>query len=170
MVYDQEQVFVTEVCGWLRQYPIFDLDGQRGSKERTVMIQCKRAYVAAAQDDGYRVLVDRLWPRNCRKDFLQLGAWLPDAAPSTQLRKDFKSGKIDFVQFSTAYRLELAASPQNWLELLAFAERGTLTLIFSAKDPQLNNAVVLAQWLEAELDRHAGPSSPVCYLGDFPDD
>ncbi|SEM52507.1 Uncharacterized conserved protein YeaO, DUF488 family [Pseudomonas sp. ok272] len=134
------------------------------------MIQCKRAYIAAAQDDGYRVLVDRLWPRNCRKDFLQLAAWRPDAAPSTPLRKAFKSGEMDFVQFATAYRQELAASPQNWLELLVFAERGTLTLIFSAKNPQANNAVVLAQWLEDELDRHAGPSSPVCYRSDFPDD
>ena len=133
------------------------------------MIQCKRAYAAVAREDGCRVLVDRLWPRNCRKDSLQLDAWLHDCAPSTELRKAFKSATIDFAQFAAAYRQELAASPQHWWSLLQLAEKGTLTLIFAARDPQANNAVVLAQWLEDELDRCAGSSSPVCYRSDFPE-
>jgi uncharacterized protein YeaO (DUF488 family) len=133
------------------------------------MIQCKRAYTPAIFEDGHRILVDRLWPSNCQKDQLQLKAWLPDVAPSTPLHKAFKTGEMDFAQFTTAYRLELAARPENWWELLQFAERGTLTLVYAAKDPQINNAVVLAQWLEEELDRYSGSSSPVCYLDDFPD-
>ena len=133
------------------------------------MIKCKRAYVAATQDDGCRVLVDRLWPRNCRKDSLQLDAWLPDCAPSTELRKAFKSAKVDFSQFAATYRQELAARPQHWWPLLQLAEKGALTLIFAARDQQANNAIVLAQWLEDELDRCAVSSSPVCYLGDFPE-
>jgi uncharacterized protein YeaO (DUF488 family) len=133
------------------------------------MIQCKRAYAAPTQEDGYRVLVDRLWPRNCRKDQLQLDAWLPDAGPSTELRKAFKSAELSFAQFAVAYRRELAARPQCWWELLHFASKGTLTLVFAAKNLQENNAIVLAQWLEDELDRSAQSSSPVCYLGDFPE-
>lgn len=133
------------------------------------MIQCKSACADATQGDGNRVLVDRLWPRNCPKDSLQLAAWLPDVAPSTELLKAFHGKKISFTQFTVAYRRELATKPQSWWQLLLFAERGTLTLIFAAKDLQANNAIVLAQWLEEELDRHAEPSSPVCYLSDFPD-
>jgi uncharacterized protein YeaO (DUF488 family) len=113
--------------------------------------------------------VDRQWPRNCQEDQLQLNAWLPGVAPSPQLYKASKTGELDFAQFTVAYRLELTARPQNWWELLQFAERGMLTLVHGAKDPLANNAVVLAQWLEEELDRHSGSSSPVCYLDDFPD-
>jgi uncharacterized protein YeaO (DUF488 family) len=133
------------------------------------MIQCKHASTPATHEDGRRILVDRLWPRNCQKDQVQLNAWLPEVAPSPLLHKAFKAGKLDFAQFTVAYRLELAARPQHWWELLSFAERGMLTLVYGAKDPQANNAVVLAQWLEEELDRYSSSSSPVCYLGDFPD-
>ena len=133
------------------------------------MIQCKRAYTPASPDDGTRVLVDRLWPRNCRKEDLPLTGWLPDAAPSTELRKAFKSGEKGFPQFAAAYRKELAASPQHWWALLQYAEKGTLTLIYSAHDPEANNAIVLAQWLEDELERCADASSPACYRSRFPD-
>ncbi|WP_397450843.1 DUF488 domain-containing protein [Pseudomonas sp. NA-150] len=133
------------------------------------MIQCKRAYAPAASTDGQRILVDRLWPRNCRKDQLPLDQWLPDVAPSTSLRKAFKAGDLDFAQFTTAYRQELAAHPQHWWGLVDSAAKDTLTLIFSANDPLANNAVVLAQWLEEELDRRSDARSPACYLSDFPD-
>ena len=133
------------------------------------MIQCKSAYADATDGDGNRVLVDRLWPRNCPKGSLQLTAWLPDVAPSTELRKAFNSKKINFAQFTIAYRRELAAKPQGWWQLLLLGERGTLTLVFAARDLRANNAFVLAQWLEDELDRFAEPSSPVCYQSDFPD-
>ncbi|MFC6338259.1 DUF488 family protein [Pseudomonas sp. CCM 7891] len=132
------------------------------------MIQCKRAYATASPDDGRRILVDRLWPRGCRKDTLVLDEWLPEVAPSTELRKAFKSGALSFVQFESAYRKELTARPSSWWKLLDIAQAGTLTLIYSAKDPLANNAVVLAHWLEEELDRRADASSPVCYMTDFP--
>ncbi|SDS91643.1 Uncharacterized conserved protein YeaO, DUF488 family [Pseudomonas cedrina] len=112
------------------------------------MIQCKRAYDPASPDDGKRILVDRLWPRNCRKDALVLDEWVKDVAPSTELRKAFKSGALNFAQFTRAYRQELSAQPAHWWKLLDLAEAGTLTLIYAAHDPQANNAVVLAQWLE----------------------
>lgn len=96
-------------------------------------------------------------------------AWLPDVAPSTDLNKAFRAGALDFGQFSAAYRQELAARPEHWWALLHFAETGTLTLVFSGKDLLGNHAVVLAQWLEEELDRRADASSPVCYRDEFPD-
>jgi len=133
------------------------------------MIQCKRTYVTASPDDGKRILVDRLWPRNCRKDQLPLDEWLPEVAPTHELRKAFKGGSLSFTQFREAYRLELSARPQNWWKLVDMAQAGNLTLVYAAKSQQENNAIVLAEWLEDEMDQRAEASSPVCYRKDFPD-
>ncbi|MCJ0973772.1 DUF488 family protein [Pseudomonas sp. PS1] len=130
------------------------------------MIQCKRAYEAAQPGDGYRVLVDRLWPRNRRKELLPLHAWLAEVAPSTALRQAFKSKEMDFAAFRQAYRNELAAHPEYWWPLLEKAERGVLTLIYAARDEQRNNAKVLAEWLEEALERRGDQSSPTCYAGE----
>ncbi|OLF53355.1 DUF488 domain-containing protein [Pseudomonas chlororaphis] len=130
------------------------------------MIVCKRAYEPASPDDGYRVLVDRLWPRNCRKEQLPLDQWLKDLAPSTGLRRAFKSGELDFATFRSRYRQELAARPEQWWALLARAQKARLTLVYSAHDEAHNNARVLAEWLEDELDRQDAGSSPVCYAQD----
>lgn len=131
------------------------------------MIVCKRAYTPAGADDGYRVLVDRLWPRNCPKARLPLDEWLKDLAPTTELRRALKSGEIDFELFRTRYRAQLAAQPGHWWKLLEIAEKGPLTLIYAAHDEAHNNARVLAQWLEDELDRQGASSSPVCYADRF---
>lgn len=127
------------------------------------MIQCKRAYDPASPEDGHRVLIDRLWPRNLRKDQLILNEWLPDTGPSTALRKAFKHDGLSFADFRTGYRRELTAHPEHWWRLLEPARAGTLTLVYSAKDTEHNNAVVLMEWLEDELDKPASHSSPVCY-------
>jgi uncharacterized protein YeaO (DUF488 family) len=132
------------------------------------MIQCKRAYEAPAPDDGQRVLVDRLWPRNCRKDELNIHAWLKDVAPSSELRKALKGGEMSFDQFRTAYRQELGAQPQHWWKLVDVARNGNLTLVYAARSITENNAVVLAEWLEDEVDKQAEMSSPACYLHEFP--
>ena len=130
------------------------------------MIQCKRVYEDISAADGCRVLVDRLWPRGLSKAKLRLDAWLPEVAPSTQLRRQFAHEPEAFEAFEafrTQYRAELAAHPEYWQGLLARAEQGVLTLLFSAKDAQLNNARVLAEFLEDELERRGPPNSPVCY-------
>lgn len=132
------------------------------------MIQCKRAYETASAADGVRVLVDRLWPRNCRKDALAIAEWLPEVAPSHELRKAFKAGAVSFTEFSVAYRRELAARPEHWWKLVDIARDGTLTLVYAAKSTVKNNAVVLAQWLEDEVEKRAEGSSPVCYFSEFP--
>ncbi|MCW3149760.1 DUF488 family protein [Stutzerimonas stutzeri] len=129
------------------------------------MIHCKRAYELPTSEDGQRVLVDRLWPRNCRKEALALDDWLPQLAPSTALRREFKGGQLDFAGFRQRYRQELAAHPEHWWPLLERAARGTLTLVYAARDEQQNNARVLAEWLDGELERCAEPSSPACYAG-----
>ncbi len=126
------------------------------------MIRCKRVYDAVEAEDGQRVLVDRLWPRNKRKDELQ-GQWLREVAPSDELRKAFHQGELDFSGFTQRYRQELAAHPEHWYSLLGMAGKGTLTLLYAGKDTGHNNARVLADWLEDELDRQGPGSSPVCY-------
>ncbi len=131
------------------------------------MIRCKRVYLAAEADDGRRVLVDRLWPRGIARDALDLHDWLPDVAPSTTLRKAFGHRPEAFDAFRIAYRQELAGHPEYWQTLLPWAAQGWLTLLYAARDERCNNAQVLAEFLEDELERQASPSSPVCYLGDF---
>ncbi|MFL6608757.1 MAG: DUF488 domain-containing protein [Pseudomonas sp.] len=133
------------------------------------MIQCKRAYETASAEDGVRVLVDRLWPRNCPKDALAIAEWLPEVGPSHALRKALKSGAVSFAEFRAAYRRELAARPEHWWKLVDVARGGTLTLVYAAKSTRENNAVVLAQWLEDEVDKRAEGNSPVCYLDGFPE-
>lgn len=131
------------------------------------MIQCKRVYLPASAEDGVRVLVDRLWPRGCRKDDLHLTAWLREVAPSTQLRQAFCHDPVLFGEFRQRYRAELAAHPEYWQGLLDLAGKGTLTLLFAAKDEQCNNARVLAEFLEDELERQGPSNSPVCYAGEL---
>ncbi len=127
------------------------------------MIRCKRVYEPVAADDGARVLVDRLWPRGCKKESLGLSAWLKEVAPSEALRKSFCHDPALFDEFRLLYRGELAAHPEHWQGLLAAAERGTLTLLFAAREERFNNAWVLAEFLEDELERRGPSSSPVCY-------
>jgi uncharacterized protein YeaO (DUF488 family) len=131
------------------------------------MIQCKRVYEAVAAEDGQRVLVDRLWPRGLSKAALHLDDWLAQVAPSTSLRREFGHDPAAFDSFRTGYRAELAAHPEYWQGLLVRAEQGVLTLLYAARDPQLNNAQVLAEFLEDELERRGPPSSPVCYGDGF---
>lgn len=126
------------------------------------MIRCKRVYEAAADEDGQRVLVDRLWPRNKRKEDLQ-GQWLREVAPSDELRTAFHQGEVDFAGFTQRYQQQLAAHPEHWYPLLDLAARGPLTLLYAAKNTEHNNAQVLAEWLEDELERRGPGSSPVCY-------
>lgn len=130
------------------------------------MIQCRRVYEERRDDDGRRVLVDRLWPRGCRKEALALDAWLRDVVPSTELRRDFCHDPALFDQFRLRYRGELAAHPEHWQGLLQMAREGRLTLLFAARDEQANNARVLAEFLEEELDREGPSASPVCYAGE----
>jgi uncharacterized protein YeaO (DUF488 family) len=133
------------------------------------MIQCKTAGEPALPEDGRRILVDREWPPHCSKNSLPLDHWLPDVAPSTDLHHALTAGEVDFAQFSAAYRQELISRPEHWWALLGYAQTSTLTLVFAAENLLQNHALVLARWLEDELDRYQDASSPVCYRDEFPD-
>lgn len=131
------------------------------------MICCKRVYQPVEDDDGYRVLVDRLWPRGVSKDRLQHDEWLRQVAPSTELRREFAHWAEAFAAFDAAYRRELAAHPEHWQGLLQRAAAGRLTLLYAAADQEHNNARVLQDFLEDELERRGASNSPVCYAGEL---
>nr|WP_276545877.1 DUF488 family protein [Brachybacterium muris] len=102
--------------------------------------------------DEYRVLVDRLWPRGVKKERLVLDAWDKDVAPSTELRRAFHGGDLDFAQFSEQYRHEIGTSPAPAALLDAAREAGasTLVLIYGVKDSQHNHARLLKDVLETD--------------------
>lgn len=112
-------------------------------------ILIKRAYEAPAARDGTRVLVDRLWPRGLTKDAARIDEWLKEVAPSTALRRWFGHEPAKFDEFRRRYRKELQGRAA-WEQLEALARSGTLTLVYSARDEQHNNAVVLRQLLEEQ--------------------
>ena len=113
----------------------------------------KRAYEAAAPADGYRVLIDRLWPRGRRKEDLRLDAWLKDLAPSTELRTWFGHDPARWSEFRARYRRELrrASARELLRDLTRRAERGTVTLVFGAKDVEHNDAVALKLIIDSGL-------------------
>lgn len=114
-------------------------------------IQLKRAYDAADKDDGYRVLVDRLWPRGVAKETLALEDWLKAIAPSPGLRKWFAHDQQKWVEFAQRYQQELSTGEQNEAleSLREIVKRQKVTLVFAAKDEQCNHAVVLKQQLQS---------------------
>jgi uncharacterized protein YeaO (DUF488 family) len=108
-----------------------------------VDIRLKRAYVPAEAGDGTRVLVDRLWPRGVKKDEAAIADWFRDLAPSTELRRWFRHDADRWDEFQRRYRRELGHHAEQLDELLQFARKGTLTLVFGARDEEHNDAVVL---------------------------
>lgn len=113
------------------------------------MIQCKRVYDAPSKDDGYRVLVDRLWPRGIKKVDLHYDEWAKDLTPSSELRTELHSETIDFNEFTRRYRAELADHQQTAQALATRSKTQPLTLLYAAKDTVQNHALVLADYLRS---------------------
>lgn len=114
-------------------------------------IALKRVYEPATATDGYRVLVDRLWPRGLSKAKAGVDQWLRDVAPSNALRKWFHANPEEWAQFRKRYLKELSAAKtqRDLQQLRALArERKRLTLLFSSRNEERNNAVVLRDFLE----------------------
>lgn len=110
-------------------------------------VQIKRVYEPTAKADGYRVLVDRLWPRGIKKEDAHVDIWLKEVAPTAALRKWFAHDPEKWIEFETKYKNELRATTA-FDELLAeVGKHKTVTLLFAAKDELHNNAVVLQQLL-----------------------
>ena len=115
----------------------------------------KRIYAPPEPGDGTRILVDRLWPRGIARDKARIDLWLKDIAPSDALRKRFHAKPTHWDEFRAAYAAELAAAPAQAAvkELRALLRRGTVTLLYAARDEERNNAVALKAWLAQRKTR-----------------
>ncbi|KYD11253.1 hypothetical protein B4102_2218 [Heyndrickxia sporothermodurans] len=114
------------------------------------MITIKRVYKPVNEADGKRVLVDRLWPRGISKEKAEIDEWMKDIAPSNELRKWFNHDPEKFEEFSQKYKEELK-EPEKKKELdklIEMSDGNTVTLVYSAKDEEHNQAVVLKHYLE----------------------
>jgi uncharacterized protein YeaO (DUF488 family) len=115
------------------------------------MIRIKRVYEKADAKDGYRVLIDRLWPRGMKKEAAKIDLWMKDVAPSDALRKSFHHDAMKWPDFEKKYRTELKKKADLLAELKKLEkEHRTLTLLFGARDPEHNQAVVLAESLKTK--------------------
>jgi uncharacterized protein YeaO (DUF488 family) len=110
-------------------------------------VRAKRAYDPAEDGDGYRVLIDHVWPRGVSREGARLDDWARELAPSDELRKWFDHDPGRFAEFRARYRDELADQSQRLEELRRRARTGTLTIVYAARDRQHNNAVVLSELL-----------------------
>ena len=110
-------------------------------------IQTKRIYDPAQEDDGYRVLIDHVWPRGVSRERAQLDEWARELAPSDELRTWFSHVAERFEEFRARYRQELAAQAPAMDKLRERATDGRLTIVYAARDREHNNAVVLAELL-----------------------
>ena len=119
-------------------------------------IQTKRVYEAANAEDGKRFLVDRLWPRGVAKDRVHLEAWLPELGPSHALRRWFAHDPLKWAEFKKRYRAELAGKSELWTPILEASRRGTVTLVYSARDENHNQAVALAAYLRRKRQETRG--------------
>jgi uncharacterized protein YeaO (DUF488 family) len=121
-------------------------------------IRLKRAYEPVAPSDGYRVLIDRLWPRGISRGRAKLDKWEQELAPSSELRAWFAHDPSRFREFRRRYIEELRGRRHRLMELRRRARMGTLTLVYSAHDTEHNDAVVLAEVLRRGLPK-AGKQS-----------
>ena len=110
-------------------------------------IVIKRIYNDPSEKDGYRILVDRLWPRGISKETARLDEWNKDLAPSTDLRKWFDHREDRFAEFTKRYESELDLKKELLKKLRTLAETQPLTLLYSAKDEKLNQAIIIRNYL-----------------------
>ncbi|WP_026645167.1 MULTISPECIES: DUF488 family protein [Bifidobacterium] len=118
-------------------------------------LMIKRAYAPADEDDGYRILVDRLWPRGVSKEREHLDLWMKQIAPSTELRKAWSHDPNRIFEFAASYRRELDANPAvEELEQI-IRDHPKVTLVYGARDPDVNHARLLRDYLEERMGSEA---------------
>lgn len=116
-------------------------------------IKIKRAYEPASSDDGYRVYIDRLWPRGLSHETFHYDLWDKEIAPSTQLREWFHAQPEQrWPEFERRYAAELASNPAYTNLKKQLSDKPSVTLLYSSHDPAHNNAVVLAHLLKSRVD------------------
>ena len=124
------------------------------------MIRLKRAYERPTASDGYRVLVERLWPRGVTKRAARLDAWLKDVAPSPELRSWYSHDVARWSEFRRRYARELRARPELLGELRARAAHGPVTLVYATRDERHSSARVLKELLERRSARSRSRARP----------
>lgn len=112
------------------------------------MIRIKRIYDEPSQEDGIRILVDKLWPRGISKDKAELDMWLKEVAPSDDLRKWFSHDPAKWEGFKERYLRELDKKTEYVDQVIERAEDNDVTLLYAAKDEKYNNAVVLMKYIK----------------------
>lgn len=114
------------------------------------MIKLKRVYEPAAEEDGVRILVERLWPRGMKKEDANITLWLKDIAPSPELRKWYGHDADKWPEFKKRYKQELKENRELVSELREKAKEHVITFVFAAKDEERNSAKVLREVLESK--------------------
>ncbi|WP_089893750.1 DUF488 domain-containing protein [Chitinophaga arvensicola] len=112
------------------------------------MLQVKRIYEDYAESDGYRILVDRLWPRGISRDRAHIDEWIKEIAPSNELREWFNHDPARFAEFKTKYKHELQEKKELLADIKKKAQHQRVTLLYGAKDETHNQAQVLAELLK----------------------
>lgn len=112
-------------------------------------IKIKRVYDPWEAEDGYRILVDRLWPRGIKKEDLKLDEWAKHLAPSTELRKWFNHQPERFDQFSEKYHTELHQQHQELLRIKKISKTQTISLLYSSRNLHFNQATILLDYLQS---------------------
>jgi uncharacterized protein YeaO (DUF488 family) len=123
-------------------------------------IQTKRVYETATPRDGFRVLVDRVWPRGMSAERLHADLWLKEVAPSAPLRQWFAHERSKWTEFKRRYFAELEGKPELIKRLLGHAAKGRLTLLFSARDAGHNQAVALREYLLSRARKRLAARPP----------
>lgn len=115
------------------------------------MLKIKRVYEEPAKEDGFRVLIDRLWARGLTKEKAKVDLWLKDIAPSDALRKWYQHDQERWLEFKRRYFSELK-DKKEFLELIQDkAKRGTVTLLFGSKEKRFNNAMALKEYFQRKM-------------------
>jgi uncharacterized protein YeaO (DUF488 family) len=127
---------------------IFPLTNLSSEDAQAMTIQIKRAYAAPEKSDGFRILVDRLWPRGLTKEKAKVDLWLKDVAPSTELRKWFAHDPERWSEFQSRYLDELKSNSEPLAQLKEKSAHGPVTLLYAARDEEHNEAVVLKNLLK----------------------
>lgn len=111
-------------------------------------VAVKRMYEPAAKSDGYRILVDRLWPRGIKKEAAAIDQWLKEIAPSTELRTWYHKDKTQWTEFKKRYKAELKDNPALDELKQLLKKHKHITLLYSVKDEERNHALILAEFLQ----------------------
>lgn len=119
----------------------------------STLVRIKRIYAPVAEGDGYRILVDRLWPRGVSKVAARIDLWMRDIAPSTVLRRWFNHDPAKWKEFCERYRAELREQQALLDAVRQQAKEGPVTLVYSARDERFNQAVVLQLVLKQSITR-----------------